>query len=54
MFQLRPTFPDGSHESTEFVVVSDDSYTGHVSGPDPDDVLTRVLAELDRQFGKPQ
>lgn len=52
MFQLRPTFPDGSRESTDEVVLSDDSYTGDVSGGDADEVLAIALAQLDRQFGR--
>lgn len=51
-FQMRPLWPDGSRESSEAVLLSDDSYTGDVSGSDADQVLTQVLVEIDRQFGQ--
>jgi len=51
-FQMRPTFPDGTRESTEFVVLSDDSYTGSDhTAPTAVAALEHVLADLQRQFG---
>ena len=51
-FQMRPAWPDGSRESTDSLLVSDDSYTGEIRGTDEQEVLARVLAELERQFGR--
>ena len=49
---MRPMWPDGSRESTDDVLLSDDIYTRpeHVS-PTADAALEHVLAELERQFG---
>jgi hypothetical protein len=52
-FQIRPMWPDGSRESTELLLLNDDSYTGSAdrTSPSADEVLSWVLAELERQFG---
>ncbi len=53
-FQMRPTWPDKTRESTEFVLLSDDSYTGtEATSPSAEAALVYVLAELKRQFGPP-
>lgn len=53
LFQMRPSFPDGSRESTDAVLLADDSYTPstqqtYSSGPD---AMAAVFADLDRAFG---
>ena len=49
---MRPLWPDGSHESTEFVLLDDDSYTDRdATSPTAKAALAQVLAELQRQFG---
>jgi hypothetical protein len=52
-FHMRPTWPDGSRESRDDVLISDDIYTSpeHVS-PTADAALEHVLAELERQFDR--
>jgi hypothetical protein len=51
-FQMRPLFPDASRESTEFVLLNDDTYTDpDATSPTADAALALVLAELQRQFG---
>lgn len=52
LFQLTPTFPSGAapHESTENVLVNDDSYSGEISGSSADEVLASALEALSRQF----
>jgi len=51
-FHMRPTWPDGSRESTDDVLLSDDIYTKpeRISST-ADAALEQVLAELERQFG---
>lgn len=50
-FQMRPLWPDGSRESTEFVLLNDDSYTDRdATSPTAEAALVHVLAELQRQF----
>jgi len=52
-FQMRPTWPDGTRESTKFVLLNDDSYTtaSDRTSPSAEVALSRVLAELEQQFG---
>lgn len=51
-FQMRPLWPDGSRESTEFMLLNDDSFTdSEATSPTAEAALVCVLAELQRQFG---
>ncbi len=50
-FQMHPLV-DPSRESTEFVLLNDDTYTDpHATSPTAEAALVYVLAALQRQFG---